>query len=137
MREFSASSMSGSVVMKQPQNQIMRYACCLLLCFACCIVSAYSQQQFQVMTVQARPTVTDARTTFDVYNADLSPGGFISLRLCSSNGEILTDLTEKVDASKHGLQSIDVDLSRCATGVFLLVYVSRYEVATVKIVRIK
>ena len=129
--------MSESAVMKLLQNAIMQCACCVLLCFAGSMVTAYSQQQFQVMTVQARPTVTNARTTFDIYNADLSPGGFISLRLCSSNGEILTDLTEKVDASKHGLQSIDVDLSRCATGVFLLVYVSRYEVATVKIVRIR
>jgi hypothetical protein len=115
-----------------------RHVCCLLVCiFYFCCLTLLGQQQTQVTTVQARPTVTNTQTTLDIYNADLSPGGFMSLRLCSSNGEILHDLTEKVDASKHGLQSVDVDLSRWATGVFFLVYVSRYEVATVKIVRIR
>lgn len=96
-----------------------------------------SQQHFSVMTVNIRPSVAGSNATFDIYNAHLSPGGFVSLRLCSASGEVLQDLTERVDATQKGQQSLDIDLARYSTGMYFIVYVSRYEVVTAKVVRIR
>lgn len=97
-----------------------RLVCCLLVCvfyFFC--LSLYGQQQMQAATVQACPIVTIGHATFVIYDSNLRPRGFISFRLRNSNDESLYDLTEDVDASKHGLQSIDIDLRRWATGVYV------------------
>lgn len=111
--------------------------CCLLMIVVGAVVPLEGQQQFFITTLRVRPTVTSGQTTLDIYNAHLSPGGFNSLRLCSTSGEVLQDLTDRVDASKQGLQSLDVDLSKWSTGMYYLVYVSRLEVVTVKVSRLR
>lgn len=99
--------------------------------------AACAQTEIPVLTVQVKPTLASMYVEIEIYNSNLSPGGFESLKIYSIQGVMVADASANVQMSLSGPQIIRVETEDYATGAYLVVYRSRNETITEKFVRIR
>lgn len=99
------------------------------------IPSGSLDSQQASFTVSVFPTITSGSTTVRIYNSYLASGGIRSARVCSVSGDVLEDFTRDIQQGKHGIQDVQLTLSRYTTGMYFLNFQTGNETFTFKVIK--